>query len=290
MDESFTAVDFETATTNRMACQVGIVVVENGEIVEEVSYLIQPPSNKYDRQTMKVHHLTPDDTEDAPTFDEVWDEIEPYFLDTTIVAHNAPFDRDVLMKNLRYYDIPTADIGEFVCTSKLHRGRSLEDLCIAFDMPYERHHDALFDAECCAAFYLKYLNGEEPDYSLIEKETTPTKRNIKKLGGDALVELLSKVSVNPDNPFYNRKVVITGVFAQERSHLEQVLKKMGATLSVVISKSIDCVLIGDKPGPSKMVKLEKLLLDGCNIQRLYQADLYAILSKYIKDNLASFEK
>ena len=44
----FVAIDFETATTGRMACQIGIVVVKNYEIKNEYSFLIQPPGNKYD--------------------------------------------------------------------------------------------------------------------------------------------------------------------------------------------------------------------------------------------------
>ena len=43
MIDSFIAVDFETATYNRMACQVGIVVVRNGVITERISNFIQPP-------------------------------------------------------------------------------------------------------------------------------------------------------------------------------------------------------------------------------------------------------
>ena len=77
---SFVALDFETATNNRMACQIGIVVVKDGIIVERVSKLIQPPFNQYDAGTIAVHHITPDMTEDSPTFDVVWNDIQHYFM------------------------------------------------------------------------------------------------------------------------------------------------------------------------------------------------------------------
>ena len=35
--KTFVAIDFETATPNKMACQVGIVSVVDGEIVETFS-------------------------------------------------------------------------------------------------------------------------------------------------------------------------------------------------------------------------------------------------------------
>ena len=57
----FIAVDFETATNSRMACQIGIVVVRNGNITERISKLIQPPFNEYDSNTIRAvsyTHLT----------------------------------------------------------------------------------------------------------------------------------------------------------------------------------------------------------------------------------------
>lgn len=43
---TFTAIDFETATGHpESACAVGIVMVEEGVIVDEYYTLIQPPNN-----------------------------------------------------------------------------------------------------------------------------------------------------------------------------------------------------------------------------------------------------
>jgi DNA polymerase III epsilon subunit-like protein len=36
---NFTAIDFETATYDRMPCQLGLVVVHDGQIVEENQWL-----------------------------------------------------------------------------------------------------------------------------------------------------------------------------------------------------------------------------------------------------------
>ena len=67
----FIAVDFETATNSRMACQIGIVVVRDGNITERISKLIQPPFNEYDSNTIRVHHITPDNTKNSDTFDKI---------------------------------------------------------------------------------------------------------------------------------------------------------------------------------------------------------------------------
>ena len=76
MEKNFVTIDFETATSSRMACQLGIVVVKNGEIIECKEFLIQPPNNYYEANVMKYHHVTPEMTKGEPTFEELWPEIK----------------------------------------------------------------------------------------------------------------------------------------------------------------------------------------------------------------------
>lgn len=264
-----------------MACQVGIVVVENGVITNRISRFIQPPNNIYDETTINVHHITPDMTKNSPTFDKVWEEIQQYFIGTTIIAHNAEFDESVLRLNLEYYNIMPMGILPFKCTCNMYGRTSLHDLCIAFGMDYSRHHEALFDAECCAQFYLNYLNGKEPDFTLLgdkgsTKEIKYKRYASKHLSGDILKKDLSKA--DPNNPFYDRKIVITGEFEQDRKIIAQILKSMGADIDTTITKRTNYVLIGNFAGPSKLEKIEKLIHDGYNIRKLYQMDLNEIIA------------
>lgn len=280
MKDCFIAVDFETATYDRMACQVGIVVVRNGVVMERISKYIQPPNNYFDYGTICKHHITPEITADAPTFDKVWEEVGFYFIGSPIFAHSAEFDEDVLRKNLDYYNIMPMGIEHFQCTCNLYHGISLHDLCQAFKMDCSKHHDALFDAECCAQFYLNYINGVNPDYSLIrdnvEKEPSYQRARKRQLHGDVLKKDLT--NADPNNPFYDRKVVITGEFTQDRKFIAATLKEMGADIDTNITKKTNYVLIGVDAGPSKLNKLDKLTHDGYNIRRLYQQDIDAILA------------
>lgn len=56
---------------------------------------------------MKIHGIRPEDTEDAPDFRQVWEEIERTYLDEfdTFVAHNVPFDRSCLTGSAELYRI-----------------------------------------------------------------------------------------------------------------------------------------------------------------------------------------
>ena len=79
---NFLAIDFETATSSRTSvCEVGICVVRNGEVAETRSWLVRPEDNRYHYRNIQIHGIRPEDTEDAPDFRQVWEEIERTYLD-----------------------------------------------------------------------------------------------------------------------------------------------------------------------------------------------------------------
>src|SRR5665647_921889 len=106
MKNNFTAIDFETAQGKRWSiCQVGLVRVENGIIKEQISILVQPPNNYYWDDFIGIHGITPKRTANAPTFDNIWKQIEPFIKNQNIVAHNGfAFDFQCLNKTLEYYN------------------------------------------------------------------------------------------------------------------------------------------------------------------------------------------
>ena len=87
----FTAIDFETAT-NKMssACSIGLVAVNNLEIVKKEYFLIKPSTNYVSQENTNIHGLTYEDVKDALSFDKVWPIISPYFYNSSFIfAHNA---------------------------------------------------------------------------------------------------------------------------------------------------------------------------------------------------------
>ncbi len=69
---NFTALDFETATPDHNSiCQIGLVIVNYGFIERKLSFLVQPPENKYAYHNILVHQITPVMTENSPKFNEL---------------------------------------------------------------------------------------------------------------------------------------------------------------------------------------------------------------------------
>ena len=156
--ESFTALDFETATWSPTSiCQVGIVRMENGEMVDSVNRLVQPPKNAYYHKNIQIHGIEPDQTKNEPLFAEVWYDIKKYIEDEVVVAHNAGFDINCLRSTLAFYDIVQPQI-EVRCTRVIYR-RGLAYLSKKYKIPLQ-HHDALSDANACAQLYLKHLKRQ----------------------------------------------------------------------------------------------------------------------------------
>lgn len=150
----FAAIDFETADPARdSACAVGVAVVADGRIVERIHHLIRPPRPRV--MFTHIHGLAWDDVRDAPSFGELWPEVEPLLEGCDfLAAHNAGFDSGVLRACAASAGIPLEQ-RPFLCTVRLARRvwslypTKLPDVCRALEIPLV-HHRADSDAEACA--------------------------------------------------------------------------------------------------------------------------------------------
>jgi DNA polymerase-3 subunit epsilon len=159
---NFTAIDFETAIRHHI-CAVGIVIVENGKVIEEFHSLIQPPNNEYNWHTIQVHGITEKDTINSPSFIEIYPEIKKRLSNKTVVAHNESFDRIVLQKSMFDNGLDYSELNlsqRWECTMKickandLYPSGKLNECCAVHNIELNHHH-ALSDARACAKLYLR---------------------------------------------------------------------------------------------------------------------------------------
>ena len=156
--KDFAAIDFETANCSRTSvCSVGIVIVRDGEIVDNFYSLIKPEPNYYNYWCTQVHGLTRKDTDSAPLFPEVWKQIAPKIAGLPLVAHNKSFDENCLREVFKCYKMDYPEYP-FFCTciaSRRHFRKTLPNhqlhvVAEACGYHLENHHHALADAEACA--------------------------------------------------------------------------------------------------------------------------------------------
>ena len=162
--KNFAAIDFETANNcAESICSVGLVVVREGIIVDRFYSLVQPEPNYYLYWNTRVHGLTQADTENAPVFSVVWENIEPLIQGLPLVAHNKAFDERCLKAAFRVYRMDYPDYT-FHCSYRAAQKavKTLVDYKLhtvaaycGFDL--QNHHHALYDAEACAQIALKIM-------------------------------------------------------------------------------------------------------------------------------------
>lgn len=157
----FCAIDFETATHERnSACELGICVVENSQIVKTKTWLIKPPSFPYfNQRNIDVHGILPNDVKDSPTFDDIWYEVQDMMYGSLMIAHNASFDAGVLRSCLDYYGMFKPSIN-YLCSIQVAKKSwnylpryGLKHLAEYHQIQF-KHHRAGDDAEACARISL----------------------------------------------------------------------------------------------------------------------------------------
>ena len=176
MIRNFIAIDFETANQHPSSvCSVGLVIVRGGRVVDTFYSLIKPEPNYYSYFCQRVHGLSRCNTDHAPIFPRVWQEVEQRILQVfpaeqadipaiPFVAHNARFDEGCLKAvfrvyqmdypDYRFYDTLTASRRQFGHALPNHQLHTVAAAC-GYDL--QRHHHALADAEACAAIALNLL-------------------------------------------------------------------------------------------------------------------------------------
>ena len=151
---NFTAIDFETANSNQnSACQLGLVVVQYGEIVEQKSWMIRPPSDWF--QFTYIHGIKWRDVARESDFGQLWPLIRPYLENQVIAAHNVRFDLGVLFALTKYYQLDQGSLHAVDSVTISRRiwpclpNHQLQTVAAHLGIPLD-HHNAASDARACA--------------------------------------------------------------------------------------------------------------------------------------------
>lgn len=278
---SFVAIDFETAQPARHTpCAIGMVKVVNGVITQKVFTLIRPPDNVYAFHNVNVHGINSEHSEDAPEFPEVYQVIKRMLNNNHVVCHNASFDLDVLRKSMEYHGIDSNDLSYTQSDTLELYGRKSLDVCCKVCGIDLHHHDALSDAEACARLFLRYHNCECKDYIPgVNKSYQQLYQDHGKISGDILKPDLETVK-NHSNPFFNKKVVITGVYNTwpDRKDLALIIKNLGADIDSGVTTKTQILIAGESSGPKKIDQMQKNIALDNTRQILSEGEVVTLLN------------
>lgn len=157
----YAVVDLEatSASSNAKIIQVGIVIIENSQIVKTYETDVNP-HEKLTSHIRQLTGLTDKRLRKAPDFSQVAREIYELIEDAIFVAHNVKFDANLLAEALfgEGFELvtPRVDTVELAQVFfPMFEKYNLGILCEQLDIPLKHAHTAIADASATATLFLK---------------------------------------------------------------------------------------------------------------------------------------
>jgi DNA polymerase-3 subunit epsilon len=307
-DLNFTAIDFETANSNRgSVCAVGITKVRNGAIADSMSWVVRPPAgiDHFDSINIGIHGIDASQTASALDWMMSLEQIMKFAAGDPLVAHNAAFDHSVFKAACREtrVDLPHVD---FFCSLKLARRElqlaayTLPDVAEALGMGGFNHHHAGSDADVCAQAVIEIARHKQlPTVSHLWPARTSAGDPNQARRGEAyrtyekqpkLAELPQPhPDADPAGALFGQTIVVTGPLAsmtREEAMVE--VAAQGASNGKGITKKTTMLVIGTDnelqpevqltDGSSKERKAAAYIQAGQAIQILSENQLLGMLS------------
>ncbi len=180
-EQQYVILDTETTGLfkNDRIVEIGAIVIQGDEILEEWSTLINP---NRDLGPIHIHGITPTMVSMAPSFAEIANDLARLLNGRTLVCHNAHFDMRMLSQEFNRLGIQVS-LGEPFCTMiaakrQLGGGFSLADTCDALDIRISEAHSALGDSRMTHQVFMELQQDEQetsPAEMEYKKETMPSR-------------------------------------------------------------------------------------------------------------------
>ncbi len=177
-DATFVVVDVETTgsdTFRNRITEIALVVIQQGEIIDEFSSLVNP-HQFIPTFIQNMTGITTEMAHKAPEPKEVFAQAIKYFNhpNTIFVAHNVRFDYNFVVESFR------RELGEpfekpQLCTLKLAKKllskdlkKNVGSLANFFNIPITNRHRAFGDAEATAYILFELLERAESEHNIHE--------------------------------------------------------------------------------------------------------------------------
>jgi len=290
----FVALDFETANSNYASiCQIGIVIFRDGKIDEKVCQLIDPESF-FEGINMARHGIKENEVKGKPTFSQFSETLNSYLQDQ-IVVHYQPFDYSAYhqaceLHGLEPVDCIWLDVAKVVRRLWFgfqHSGYGLENVSAQLGINY-KPHDACEDAGAAGQVFIEACNQSGrtiKDWTRRINWKINKRKLIKIQPAGTIIEKKGKASApvveDTENPFYGKRVVVSGDFDNWpwRDELVEILIKKGARVTQAVSGSTNILCIGKSAGPVKIEKMEDNIEQGKDAKIITERQLLKLLKK-----------
>jgi len=161
----FAVLDFETnGLEEDRAIEVGVVCMRDGKVTDSFSSLLDPGTPVAPFVT-RMTGIASEHLAGQPGFAEVWPRLQDYLSGRILVAHNLPFDRRILRREVGLLGGDRRIGHQALCTLRLARrlfpgedSKSLDALAERFSLTFTARHRALGDAAVTGALLYRLID------------------------------------------------------------------------------------------------------------------------------------
>lgn len=284
MSNKYIIVDVETANSNVSSiCQIGIVVMQHGNIIEEWETLVNP-NTYFDDFNSELHGIDEHKVKNAPAIEELIPTIESYFNQGLVCSYGS-FDRSAFQKVLPQFDYQWLDITLLVRRTwekVAYKGYGLSNVAKMLNIPLTHHHDALSDARTASLILSKALELLHFDVTALNKLLS---KSLKRLGYSQTNEKNDWQAPNPDGLFFGEVVVFTGTLSIARNTAMQIAYEKGFDIGSSVTKKTtylvkgvqDLSVLNGKEKSSKEIKALEMMKKGFDIIFLSEDDFFNLI-------------
>lgn len=306
---NFNAIDVETANADRASiCQIGIVRVIEGQIVDQWKSLVNP-EDWFDPWNVRVHKIEESDVKNSPTIPELREELRTRLRGSILVSHTnfdqVAFERSMKkykLEQLQVYWLDSAKIARRAWPEQYgSRGYGLKNLAKDFGIEF-LHHNALEDARATAEIVLRACadtgigiedwlsmlgntNLPKSSHSSVSSSQNTSRTNFGKTKRYVRWEKSVSMIGNVDGPLFGETVLFSGRLSRSRIEASEMAAKSGCDVVTGASRKVTILVLGvqDKDRlngykkSSKHRRVESLISKGFEIQILSEDDFLDLM-------------
>ena len=262
--------------------QAEIESIDNGQPATLLNTLVNPEMPVYDYHWFNQLLITDDDIQSAPTFIDLYDDIEHIISGKTIFYH-MPCHILALKAMCDRYNRPFPK-AEYVNTEKIVRRVWTEFSKSGYGLGNLRKELGIPSSYSSARATLELLRlaSEKTGLSTDELIEWSKREKPREHSGASL----SKGTGNPYGPLYGETVVFTGILDRPRAELRDMVMKLGCNFADTLTREATILVVGTQNNPTvltvgksgKTLKAEKYNREGkADIQIMSGDDFFKMI-------------
>lgn len=276
--------------------EISAIRYHNNTYVNEFCSLIKP-TVEIPQFISYLTGITNEMVATAPSIKKVLTNLSSFISsDDIVLGYNVNFDINFLYDNF-YYELNRTFTNNFVDVMRLARrlektlpNLRLETLSQHYGIK-SIHHRAKADCDTCWQCYLKLKDKAISDYGSTDsflKQATP---HYKGLSAKDIQATTSEF--DEDHPFFGKTVVFTGTLdLMERRKAMQLVVNAGGLCGDGVTANTNYLILGNLAysanikgeKSSKLIKAEKLIKKGQDLQIISEDVFYDIFNEVLKQN------